>query len=410
MNNNYIITFKNSEDGFTIYHSDTKKVTIEPSIPHTKYPRRYNLIKGYDADENGLKAYASDFEKFCLQMKTRNYFSIDYQQYFSDYIAVEATFKRLATKTNYKSHGQVTLEEFQWMNKCHNGGLTYCKPGTYKECFGYDFKMCYPNILGHSRDNFQFPSQPGYEVILKKVPKNLKFGYYRCLIQTDNEDFKKIFSFSKKNVYTNYSILFALELSEQFNVKVEMICDGEANAYVYKPEDIIKSVDVFGNWFNKLQQMKTDFPKNKLVKHLTSSVSGHLMRANCQTINFKDIGKDIEEDDLCFFTDNIPADAKYAIMEMNEDFDHPEKSYYKLLDVQQPMKYSIGRFKAFLLSFGRVKCARFALRDLKHLVRIQTDGLVFTKEQKEDIEQGVFIEDKTTGSITFKNVNSYSKD
>ena len=66
------------------------------------------------------------------------------------------------------------------------------------------------------------------------------------------------------------------------------------------------------------------------------------------------------------------------------------------------------RLKPWITAFGRVKTAKIALLDINNIVRIHTDGIVFNKEQNFKIEN-LIQEDKTTGKITFKNINNYSK-
>jgi hypothetical protein len=107
--------------------------------------------------------------------------------------------------------------------------------------------------------------------------------------------------------------------------------------------------------------------------------------------------------------------AKKAIFKEVINDIHPEQSYYKIIDLENPMKYSLGRFKAFLMSVGRIYAANAAMIDLDNVVRIQTDGIVFKSKQNLDkhyfnIPKNFLYEDeKTTGNITFKNVNSYCK-
>jgi hypothetical protein len=65
------------------------------------------------------------------------------------------------------------------------------------------------------------------------------------------------------------------------------------------------------------------------------------------------------------------------------------------------------RIKPFLLSEARVKIAMVALRDPNHVIRIQTDGIVFDKPFDTRAFNNFVGEDKTTGSFYYHYVNHY---
>jgi hypothetical protein len=70
------------------------------------------------------------------------------------------------------------------------------------------------------------------------------------------------------------------------------------------------------------------------------------------------------------------------------------------------------RIKPFLPSFARINCANLALANIEHVVRIQTDSVIFDEPLSKSIlckYKLLLPEDKTTGEIYFKNVNSYHK-
>jgi hypothetical protein len=413
----YIISYKNCDETYTIINSDDKNVEIVPSISSEIYKKRFVMLKGFEPSSAGLTLYQEKFEEWCKEIRERKQFFIDYKYYFNDGFAVYGVFNQCAKNTGHEDFEKIDFTELKWINKCNNGGLVYCQPGTY-ECYGYDFKMFYPRLLGSKMDSFkmQFPTKRGKDVKLKKLNfSKLKFGYYHCIISSEHKDASKLFSFSKHNVYTNYSIEFAHNQLEEYDFKIELvITEGLSNAYLYEDESLIYSHKIFNDWYYKLSCMRNDFPKNKLLKHLTSSLSGHLISYNVQSVNVNDITDEMEKT-LCFYTPEMPSNAKKAIFKEVINDIHPEQSYYKIIDLENPMKYSLGRFKAFLMSVGRIYTANAAMIDLDNVVRIQTDGIVYkTKQnlnkQHFNIPKNFLYEDeKTTGNITFKNVNSYFK-
>ena len=82
-----------------------------------------------------------------------------------------------------------------------------------------------------------------------------------------------------------------------------------------------------------------------------------------------------------------------------------EQEYYKLQSMDKPYKYNF-RLKSFLTAFGRVKIAEVAQENIDDVIRVHTDGIAFKKQMNFKIT-GLIAEDKTTGLIKYKNVNSY---
>ena len=82
-------------------------------------------------------------------------------------------------------------------------------------------------------------------------------GIYRVDIQCSDNNFKKIFAFSKSNTYVDIYLKFALKHQKQFDVKIELIIDDEPNAYLYDVDSIINTRPIFDNWFNKLNELKS---------------------------------------------------------------------------------------------------------------------------------------------------------
>ena len=47
---------------------------------------------------------------------------------------------------------------------CYNGGINYLETsGLYNNCYGYDLKSFYPNILANEKLDFKFPIKKGYQ-------------------------------------------------------------------------------------------------------------------------------------------------------------------------------------------------------------------------------------------------------
>ena len=59
-------------------------------------------------------------------------------------------------------------------------------------------------------------------IILKNYRKFLKCGIYRCQIICDNDDFRKLFAFSKTSAYTHYSLKTALKYRDEYDVSIQI--------------------------------------------------------------------------------------------------------------------------------------------------------------------------------------------
>jgi hypothetical protein len=401
----YIIYYQLSNGDFKIYHSRYKTLSTKSLLPkriegkNVKYSlNKFNLPKGYLPSDEGLLAYAKDFTIWCKELNSNPILNIKYEFHWSHYNVVLDIFQKLC-KGKYESHAVIAAEEYGWYTKCYNNGLHYCKPGIY-DCVGYDYSRFYPLIL--SGDSFMIPTQQGTSVILNKLPhiSKRKYGIYKVIITCDNDEFRKIFSFSREHTYTHYSINQAKKYQKRFNVQLELIQNGKPNAYVYEENDLITSGTIFKEWYNKLNAIKDIYPKNKLVKHLMSSVWGTL----CQKNSINRTEKQVKEEKLCI---GMTDKCDWIIHEFHQVHKNSSNDYYELLNSKKPCRFNI-RLLPFLTSFARNQISLIALKDLKNVVQINTDGVCFKKDPKLTIPN-LNIEDKTTGRIEWTHLYRYKK-
>lgn len=395
-----------------IYFNDTDNFITASQIP--KSTCGFFLTKGYDTTDNDLRRYANDLYKASQDIKKSKAlkgfeYTAPYQRedgtifYPNHHSNVQSVFKLLCKNKgtdpdhNYQKHEPINALESQYMESTFNAGLMYCHEGTF-DCYGFDFSSYYGSIL--ASQSFRIPTGQGEELILKSFPTNmskLKTGFYRVIIESDDERVKKVFSFSSDNMYTSDMIKFAFQIKERFNMTIDLIQDGQPNAYIYLLKKITNGKRIFGEWFKTLSDLKAELPKNFLVKMLLSSLWGHLSRRNTKTV------KESEVDDL-----NIGLLPDDGIDHLILDYVIPScgEPYYKLLDINRPYMFNI-RLKPWITSYGRIKTAQIILDHLDDVVRVHTDGIVFNKPKFLNIE-GFIPEKKTTGKIHFKNLNDYS--
>ena len=385
----YLVYFMTVEKTYRCLYEDGKIETLK-LLPLGNKCHSFHLFQGYEATDEGLVKYKADFDKWCNELLNNSVLDIDYKKNYSHHSSVEMTFKRLCVG-KYEPFEDIDRTEARWIESTHNGGLTYCTPETHQS-FGYDFSSFYPRNMADY--NFIFPTKKGKEQFITELPDDFKLGFYRVKITSDHKHATKLFSFSKNNVYTNITLKHAQELCDDYNFKMELIVDDKPNAYIY--DKGIKGHSVFGTWLNKLLLIKKQFPKNKLVKHLLSSVWGTLTRYNKITKKYEDI--EAEKLKICL-TDK----ADYKILDYIWTND---QEFYTLQCMDKPYKMNF-RLKSFLTAFGRVKTARIAEEDLDSCVRIHTDCVIFNKEMKFYFDH-LLPEEKTTGLINWINVNNYS--
>ncbi len=405
MTKEYYIYYKTCEGKFKIWSSETNKIS---TVGYEDKPKNYcyaMLSFGYVGTEEDLMRYSKDFKVWIDQLNTNNVLKIDWLKYYNNNSACRLTFQRLA-KGKYEHHEQIDSVEASWMSKSHNGALTYCSPQT-TQSYSYDYSLFYPRIF--SGKKFYIPTKVGKEVTLKKLPdmENLQLGYYRVSVTCNNDEFRKLFAFSEDNVYVEKSLYQAVKYQEKYDVKIKLIDDGEPNAYIY--EDKATGYSIFGNWYEIIIKLRELFPKNILVKFLASTLSGQL--SNKHKIN-KTYDQIIEENL------DVGSSKKNRYFKVAKHFytkkNGEEADYYVLHDTHHPYTYNI-RLMPFLTAFARNKIARLAMKDIDHCIRIHTDSVCFSVPQKFEKHHSILDystlkeEEKSSGLIEWKNVNSYKK-
>jgi len=387
--NKYYVYYETNDKNFRVLYDDDRFETLIHKPKETTY-HHYELFKGYECSDDGLLKFRADMIRWDDELKSNDVLSIDYFKYYSHFHAVELTFKRLC-KGKYEDFEKIDATESRWIESTHNGGLNYCNSGEHQS-YGWDFSSFYPTNMGEY--NFIMPHKRGVEHCLDVMPSDIQLGFYRVKITSDHMHATKMFAFCKTHTYTSISLKHAIELQDDFNFKIDLIVDGKPNAYIY-PKGI-RASKVFGVWCDRLVKIKMQFPKNKLIKHLLSSLHGSLSRSN----NLIKTGDEIEKENLKVSTDN---NSDYKIIEYTYNDD---KESYTLQSMIEPYRYNF-RLKSFLTAFGRVKISEVALTNIDAVVRIHTDGIVFNRDVK--LKFPLLIrEDKTTGFLKWENANRYS--
>ena len=396
----YIVYYKKTDNNFRVYNNIKNECYELNKLPDDV--SNFYIPKGYETDDINLIKYSKDLYEANEQLKKTKIITFDYIKPYitpngkviprNHYKNIETVFKMLS-KGKYEHHEEITMTEYKWFENCYNAGLQFTETGIY-EAYGYDFKNYYASIL--ASNDFKIPNKSGKEIKLKELyTKNkLKTGFYRVKINTDDKNIKKLIAFSKNNVYTSIDLKFIMELQETIKINIELIQDNEPNAYIYNLDTLENGFKVFNNWYDVILKLKKEMPKNILLKMLSSSLWGHLSRNNKITVS---------EDEA--YELNEKHKDRYSVYEIITT--KTDETFYQLLDNEKPYFYNL-RLKPFVTAFGRVKTAKVVLLNLNKVIRVHTDGIVFSEEQTFNIEN-LIKEDKTTGKIEFFNINIYTK-
>ena len=157
--------------------------------------------------------------------------------------------------------------EFQWQEKCNRSAMMklVCEKETIADSYTHDFNAMYPYLLGSRSTNYgAMPTKRGKEQILKEVPtKDVEIGYYRANIISNDKCFNTLFNFSKERVYTHCDIMFIMSCQKRgIKIQVELLQDGEPNAYLYgtfkASNEIYPSHKIFRKWYEVLNFLKTN--------------------------------------------------------------------------------------------------------------------------------------------------------
>lgn len=388
MKKEYLFFYKTSGENYRTLHNDIFETVINTPSQETN---NFELFKGYTPDDDGLVNFKADMIRWNDELMSNDILKINYLGYYNHMNATEMTFKRLC-KGKYEHFDPIDATESKWIESTQNGGLIFCNAGIHQST-GYDFSSFYPFLMANYK--FKMPYKKGIEKFITSIPSNPDVGFYRVKITSDHKHAPKVFAFSPSNTYTSISLIDAINLRDEydFDFKIDLIIDDKPNAYIY--DSFIRGHKVFENWLDILFNIKRAYPKNKLVKHLLSSLHGSLSRSNSI---FK-TSEAIDEENIDVSTGD---DSDYKIIDYIRN---ETNEYYKLQSNKNPYRYNF-RLKSFLSAFGRTKISEVALQHIDHVIRIQTDGIVFDSDVNLNFPL-LIKEEKTTGMIEWKNCNSY---
>jgi len=242
--------------------------------------------------------------------------------------------------------------------------------------------------------------------------KKVSYGSYHVRITSENKTIMKFFQFSTEHWYTIFDLLKLHELVKFIMTENKKLLLGQIvrlesfnECLVYEKEDLIKTKDIFQDWFDHVNKLKNDLPKIMLVKNLNTKLWGALIQFDRLFVNKKDIN---EYDFL--YPEDVKANRmpEYICIEV-----HTENKKYELVKAENPYKEGgIARLKVYLVSAIRYYITKMLIdcNLLNDVIRIATDGIVLNKEYnftKSKYKYYPIPEDKSTGKIKFYHANKY---
>lgn len=397
MPKNTVVVYFEMKNHFIKCYDGVNIFEIEPKSKDFKTCNYFEMFKGYNATEEDLIRFRSDLIRWSdeLQQETKMPKYFEYINNSSHSNAVEYFYHLMENKIhtskskdtqrqidNMRNIEHVNFEEFLFMEDCYNNGIMTLDP-KYKDvetmCYGYDFTEFYPSILNCIPFGLSFASKQGTQYKLTELDyAKAKYGIYRVKITCNHPHFKKVFAFSKKHTYTHYSLKFAYEHKEMFDVRFELIQDVEYNALIYEPSCLVKTDFIFDRWFKTLKEIKDRYKQekrdNKLIKHLFTSLWGSLCKY------WKIYVDDTTEDKITDYDKYHLLNSKPKVKMV----DGIPTAYYTdcYCSKEQPYKFEMARLKPFMLSVCRNIVGGLLIRNklLDNTIRIYIDGIILDKE------------------------------
>jgi hypothetical protein len=255
------------------------------TVPFQKFDLKFSfeMFKGYEQTHEDLGRFKSDMIRENDEIKTFDY---DFLSKWDNRKAIMLYFRKKSTISKKRfTFEKINETEYRYTESCPNGGLTYFNKdyaNVETQCFGYDCKMYYPNLL--CDEKLRLPTKAGVEKKITEIPADFPYGIYKCKVICSDPNIKKMFAFSPKHTYTSISLNNALFLKnkKKYDIHIELDLESEYNAWVY--EQTIRSNAIFKTWLTSVKRMREKYPNNKLMKYMSTSLWYGIIQFNRKTV------------------------------------------------------------------------------------------------------------------------------
>jgi hypothetical protein len=303
-----------------------------------------------------------------------------------------------------KTIARVDVKEFRMAEEVQTCGLMSLDKRIIGETFmsyGYDFPKYYYNMMR----KIKIPvSAPEYHVIDEIDFSKLGFGVYRVKIVCSNQDFWNIFKFNSRHHYLHSTLRSLYKQKDKYGIEFELLPADEMYDYNFVSyAEAVELKVLFRNWFKIFDKLLKDVdPDNRLVKSYIAQAWGVLSKYKKIYVEKSDVDQ-YDWGRLCHI-----SKKKYDYYCTKLD-----GTRYTLVKESDPYTYKgLARIKMFLSEYSRNYMFDLLSKTnlAKDVIRIQTDSVSFKKPvdfTKLKLDYYPIAEAKTTGLITYYNVNYY---
>ena len=114
--------------------------------------------------------------------------------------------------------------------------------------------MFYPSIMGSQY--FEFPTTKGEICNIWKIPKNkFIYGIYNIRIESNDEKFNKVFTFSRDNYYTHFSLNFVYYYNKKLGGNINLTLLSNTCLKYKHQKFMIQSSKVFSFWYTTFKKV-----------------------------------------------------------------------------------------------------------------------------------------------------------
>jgi hypothetical protein len=281
----------------------------------------------------------------------------------------------------------ILQDEAEWISYSGFGSIIWSEKGTYEKLYKLDAKSLFPSIyISHIA---KLPIKRGQFLNIDEIDEFVKFGIYRAkVIPTKDEQYNKLFKFTKYNYYTSVD----LQNAKKLGFEIELIKDDKPNFLYYSREKLITFKELFKKFTDIL------FPLKELGVKQSKFILNLLWGALCQIDKKK-----------YYVQDEFEIDEDDEIIEIKPSIINKGEIIIKTAKLNARYKTNFARVKPFMIANGRKIMSNFMKPHINNIKRVICDSI-------ETIEPIHFNKDVKIGELKYEGVcfnatikNNYNK-
>jgi len=348
---------------YDCFASNNGAIQIDPQDFNKNYkycPQScpYVLVK-YDGEDAPCIKQVKEFRTVATELKTASNNVINLFKFGTNFPQIARYLFNILQKEQITPEA-IDIEESNWLHPL--GGLVYVAKDYEGKAFESDINSEYPALL--QRSDKTYPYKKG---IFQTVDDNFYFkknfypyGVYRCVVTpSGNTTTDGHFRFNYDHKYSHTDLTTARELK----LDIKMIMDNKPNALLYPANCRRTGKDMFGSTIWKLYELKSDMSLSKQTRDYAKLILNSFWGSLCA--------------------------KKTLCVRANQDgnIEIPAHSYCKKIDEDNGIAITVSyadtfqtawaRIGVFLTSFGRQEINKYLPLDMKNVIRVHTDGILW---------------------------------